>query len=364
MKISVIGAGNLGCILATKFSQNHDVILYKKDLEKSQYVYKKDMKVINKDTNTETFAKIKEITSSLQYAIENSNYIFITYPAFLFEELSKNITKYLTKEHHLIFIPGSGGAELWFKEATLKGCTITGLQRVHSVARIVEHGSITNEIGVRKELKIASIPNSYNKKIKPIIEKLFSIPVKLLDNYLNITLINSNPILHTGRLYSIFKDYSKGITYNKLPLFYENWDDESSKLLISLDLELQNLFKILNKYSFDMSGITPILEHYESTNYKELTNKITSINSLKGLTTPAVSTDKGFIPDLNSRYFTADFPFGLDILLAFAKTINTDCKNMKKVSDWYHDLTNTKASFTLKDFNINNIEDIISFYKK
>ena len=51
----------------------------------------------------------------------------------------------------------------------------------------------------------------------------------------------------------------------------------------------------------DMSGIIPILQHYESTNAVELMNKIKSIKGFKGLTTPSIQIHEGFFPDFNSR---------------------------------------------------------------
>lgn len=363
MKIGIIGGGNMGCVLATRFSQSHDVVLYTNLVDK-MHLYKKDMIVFCEDNNSSYRANIKCITSSLKELCEKSEFIFITFPSFLFEQLSKDILPYLTSAHHLIFVPGSGGAELFFKPALEKGVTISGLQRVHCVARIMEFGSLTKESGIKKELFLASIPSSINEKMCCVLEKLYCLPVRSLDSYLNITFINSNPILHTSRLYSLFKDYERVKEYNSIPLFYEEWDVESANLLIEMDNELFNIIDYLNNQGLSIHKIKPLLEYYESNNAFELSNKLRSIKAFKGLTTPVIIKDnKKYAPDFSSRYFTADFPFGLDILLSFSRFLDLKSQYLELVSNWYHSVTNSLIQFNLRDFGFNCLSDLISYYK-
>lgn len=363
MKIGIVGGGNMGCVLATRFSQAHDVVLYTNLLDK-KHLYKKDMTVYCEDNNSFYQAKIKCITSSLEELCMKAEYIFITFPSFLFKQLCHDMMPFLKKGHHLIFVPGSGGAELFFKPVLSKGVTISGLQRVHCVARILEFGSLTKESGIKKELFLASIPNSINKEMCNILEKLYSLPITPLNNYLNITFVNSNPILHTSRLYSIFKNYENIKEYDSLPLFYEDWDIESAKILIEMDKELFDMIHYLDKHGLSVCHIKPLLEYYESTNAIELSNKLSSIKAFKGLITPAIKNDKEkYIPDFSSRYFTADFPYGLDILLSFAKFLELKPKHLELVSNWYHQLTNTSFNFNLRDFDFLTLNDLISYYK-
>lgn len=365
MNIAIIGGGNMGCVLATRFSQNNKVILYVSNKNNELTLYKKNMHLFCEDTSTTMTAKIFSITDSLEDALKNVEYVFVTYPQFLFESLSKKMIPLLQENTHLIFIPGSGGAELWFQDALKKNCTITGLQRVHAVTRIIEKGKSVRESGVRKGgINIASIPSDYNAKAKDVLANLFEMNVNVLPNYLNITLINSNPILHTSRLYSLFQNFDLSTIYTRIPLFYEEWDIDSSKLLIKMDNELAQILQTLTKKGLDCSGIIPLLDHYESSNEIELTNKIRSINSFKGLQTPSVCVENGYIPDLNSRYFISDFPYGLDIILSFAKICNINCFYLDLVSKWYHKLTNTNVVFDLKDYKIMSLKHIVDFYSR
>ncbi len=363
-KITILGGGNMGSLLSVKFSQNNDVCLFLNSPYEKIEFYKNNMRVFNEDTNTYVYGKIRCITDNLEEAINFGEWIFVTFPSFLFEEFSKKIVPLLHHGQHLVGVPGSGGFELFFKNALDKGCSITGLQRVHSVARIITKGEEVRESGVRKNIRCASIPNSFNKEASNFLSEVYSIPTISLDNYLNVTLVNSNPILHTSRLFSIFKDVIQKKEYDKLPLFYEEWDLESSILLEKMDEELFSMINVLNRNGLVVNSISTLLEHYESKNADEMTKKLNSINSLKGLKTPYLINANGKMePDYNSRYFTADFPLGLDILLSFSHVLNIPCLNMKMVSDWYHSVTTSFKIFSLSDFKIMNIEDLIKFYK-
>lgn len=358
--ITVIGGGNFGSLLSAKFSQRNNVVLYTSQPNE----YTRELTVYQEDTDSYYHGKIIEITNDLEKAIQSAQWIFITYPPILFEAFAKQLLPLLRSGQHLVGVPGSSGFELFFRDALKCGCTITGLQRVHSVARIIERGKSVKESGVRNGLKCASLPRSFNEEAADFLSELYGIPVKPMDNYLNITLINSNPILHTSRLYSIFQDYETVHEYDSLPLFYEEWSLESSELMVAMDKELFQMIEILCSHGFSIYEITTLLDHYESTNESEMTEKIRSIKSLQGLTTPFVKEDNGkLIPDFHSRYFTADFPLGLDILLSFSSVLHTDCPNMKTVSDWYHRITKTENNFELKSFGIGNIDDLLKLYE-
>lgn len=327
----------MGSLLSVKFSKENDVTLFVSN--KKTKDYSKNMQAVNLDTDVVTAGDIKEITDDLEHAVENAEWIFITYPSFLFKDFSAKLVPLLKKGQHLVFVPGSGGAELFFREALNKGCTISGLQRVHCVARIKEKGVLVIEQGIRSSIAAASVPRCFNEEACEKLEELFKIKVKRLGCYLNVTFVNSNPILHTSRLYSVFKDFKSVKEYDCLPLFYEQWSNESSVLLEKADGELFEMIEFLKNEGLNVDSVTPLLEHYESENARQMTAKLNSIQSLKGLKTPYVVNDNGkFVPDLQSRYFKADFPFGLDILLAFAKLLKIETPNMETMSLWYHDI--------------------------
>ena len=361
MKITIIGGGAIGSVIAARFSQKNDCCLYISNRNNEISEFDKNFKVNIEDENKTIKAKLKLITSSIKEAIEFADYIFITYPTFLFKKLAEEMMPFL-KNKTLIFMPGAT-AEFAFKDALKYNCVIAGLQRVHAVARVIVRGKEAREAGKRKLLKVATLPNSKSSHVAGIVEKLFETRTEALPNYINVTLVNSNSILHTTRLYCIFKNYKTGKHYKKLPLFYENWDNKSSKTLIAADAELKRILEKASANGIDTSGIIPLLKHYESHDAKSLTKKINSIVSFRGIETPSTRDDNGFLPDFSSRYFVADFNYGLDVILQFAKILNIKCKKLSKISNWYHKITNSSAKFYLNDYNIASAKDLLGLYK-
>lgn len=123
-------------------------------------------------------------------------------------------------------IPGNGGGEAAFKPAIKKGAIVFGLQRVPSVARLVEYGKSVCTTGYRKTLYVAALPKKYTQQCCRIIADGLQMRCEQLPDYLNLTLTPSNLILHTTRLKTLFKDYIPGKTfYDSVPLFYEEWSD-------------------------------------------------------------------------------------------------------------------------------------------
>ena len=77
-----------------------------------------------------------------------------------------------------------------------------------------------------------------------------------------------------------------------------------------------------------------------------------------------IKSENGWIPDFKSRYFTADFPFGLAIIEEFANIVSVDVPNIHETMEWYKRVSGNKHYFKLSEFGLNTVNDIYSFYKK
>lgn len=243
-----------------------------------------------------------------------------------------------------------------------RGAIIFGLQRVPGVARLVEYGKCVRATGYRDQLYVAALPHDETERCCEIIEGILDIRTSPLPNYLNLTLTPSNPILHTTRLRTLYGDYHDGVVYDHVPLFYEEWSDESSHLLLHCDDEVQEICRRLSM--FDLTHVRSLRLHYESPTPEALTQKLRSIKSLHGLPSPTMSVEGGYIPDWNSRYFTADFPYGLSILVQIADLVGVEAPYMKATLDWYHEQTDHVLEFQFEQYGIHTLEDLIHFYSR
>lgn len=141
----------------------------------------------------------------------------------------------------------------------------------------------------------------------------------------------SNPLLHTSRLYTMFGGENEGKVYSRMQLFYEEWTEEAASLYIKMDEEFFRLLKVLPV----TEGYLPTaLDYYDSYDAKSLAEKLSSIKGFKGITSPMVKVDNGWVPDFSSRYFTEDFPYGLKYIWQLAHKEGISCPNIDKVYAW------------------------------
>ena len=152
-----------------------------------------------------------------------------------------------------------------------------------------------------------------------------------MDSYYEVSLSNSNPLLHPARLYTMWKDWHPGIVYDRNPFFYSDWTLEASELLIKMDCEFQALLRALN---IREDAIPTILDYYESSNPKSLAKKFHDIPAFKGILSPMVQTPEGFVPDFHSRYFTEDFPYGMRYIVETAAKVQAPIPTIDRVYQW------------------------------
>lgn len=357
MNITVVGAGNVGTQIATHCAEKgHSVIIYG---SKPQMI-NKELVVIDEKDRVIHKGIINKATNYEEEAFANADLVLITMPATMMKENAVKIEPFVKQGMLIGLIPGTGGGECAFKGCIAKGAVLFGVQRVPSVARLVEYGKCVRAVGYREELFAAALPNAETDRCCQVISGLLDMKTTALPNYLNISLTPSNPILHTTRLRVLFEDWKKGVLYKQVPLFYEEWCDKTSALLISCDEEVQELCRALK--CFDLSFVKSLKEHYQSYTIEEMTNKIRSITGFKGLTSPVIQVNGGYIPDLSSRYFLADFPFGLSILVQVADFVGMDVPHMRETLQWYYDLVSKSEEFRFEDYEINSMDDFVRFY--
>lgn len=359
MKITIVGGGNIGTQFAVHCAEKqHEVTVYTSSPE----LYDNHVNIIDENGNTTHEGVIRQATNDPQTALEDAELIIVTFPAMMMDEAAKLIYDYGKQDAMIGVVPGSGGSECAFKKCIERGNIFFGIERVPAIARLVTKGRTVKSTGYRSELHIASIPKTKVDVCCQIVQSIFDIPCAAIPNYLNLTLTPSNPILHTTRLRTIFRDYHDGVVYPSLPLFYEDWDDASSELLLACDDEVQAICRALP--DFQLNYVKSLREHYESPTVQAMTKKISGIEPFKGLKTPAIAVKDGFIPDLHSRYFTADFSFGLTIIRQIAKFSGTNTPNIDNTLLWYYSIAEEKKEFQYSDYKIVSIKELESLYLK
>lgn len=247
------------------------------------------------------------------------------------------------------------------------------MQRVPYICRIIQYGNSVRITGGRKTYKTAVLNYMDKIRVKEIFSAIWDAKIEMLHNFLEVSLTPSNPILHTSRLYTMAANNK---SFEKVPLFYEEWDIEASKVLLACDQELQ---QTISTYSIQLNGITPLGKYYESETAEQLTQKIRSIKAFKGLKAPVVPAGNKFTLDIHSRYFTEDIPYGLLFIKAFTQLSGQKTKNIDRILQWAENFmkknyldSNCNIDFSSEDIkslplpqnhNLYTAEDIYRVYQ-
>jgi len=337
VRIVICGGGNVAHVLAGLLSQNKGLeirVLTRKPPLWSEAIRVRD------DQGRITIGRPRLISSEAGEVIPGADLVILALPAYARAAVLETIAPHLSGNVWVGSFPGSGGFD-WIAQDALRGASasvaIFGAQRVPHISRIIRYGQEVFGSPKKEGIAIAAIPQSRGREIASILEDVLQMPVNCLNNFIEITLATSNPILHPARVYTLFHDYETGKFWQEPILFYEGWDDDASRLLIRMDREVHDIFA---RIPLDLSGISPLLKHYGVDDAQALTRKISGIASFRGIPTPMLETGDGFIPDYESRYFTEDIPFGLLIIKGVAAITGTATPAIDTVLVWAQEMMN------------------------
>ncbi len=283
------------------------------------------------DINSKTYhGKINLVTSNPQRALQGCEIVLLCLPGFAIKSELENIKPHLAPDTIVGSIVSSTGFFFFAHEVLGLGAKLFGFQRVPYIARTVEYGHSANLLGYKLQIAIAAENVDNAENLRATIENLFSTPTLLLGSHYEVSLTNSNPILHTGRLYTMFSNWD-GTPFDHNILFYKEWTNEASQMLIDMDNEFMTLLQHL---PMNPKAIPSLLDYYESTDAESLTRKITSIAAFQNILSPMKQEANGWVPDFESRYFSEDFPYGLRFIINLSKENNIAAPNLQKVFDW------------------------------
>lgn len=328
--ITICGGGSLGHVVAGWLSaRNHAIVNI---LTGRPEKWQSDIVV---DTPDEIIlnGKISKISNKVEDVIPESDVVLLCLPGYMIAKQLEVIKPFLNPSTYVGSVFSSTG--FFFEALNLLGNEqpLWGFQRVPFISRVNEYGKSAHLLGYKNSHNIAIENVSSSKKVEFAItlQDWFERPINVLHNYYEASLTNSNPLLHTSRLYTMFGNENEGKTFDRMVYFYEEWTEAAADLYIKMDEEFFRLLKVLPV----SEGYLPrVLDYYESHDAKSLAAKLSSIQGFKGITSPMKQTDKGWVADFESRYFTEDFPYGLRYIWQLAHEKGVECPNIDRVYEW------------------------------
>lgn len=324
----ICGGGSLGHVIAGYLGANTDVRVSM--LTQRPQLWKNDIEVHTPE-QTIIHGHIHTISSNPEDVIPQANIILLCLPGFAIKQQLQLIKPYVKSTTFVGSVFSSTGFFFNAMEILNEDVPLWGFQRVPFICRTREYGQSANLLGYKSNLNIAVERTDEKEDFRLLIEELFNTPVSMLNNFYEATLTNSNPLLHTSRLYTMFGASNEGRTFPRMILFYEEWTEEAAQLLIDMDEEF---FRLLEVLPVKPNYLPRILEYYESHDARSLAQKLSSIQGFKGITSPMKQTAQGWIPDFASRYFTEDFPYGLHFIWQLAKEKGIATPKIDMVYQW------------------------------
>lgn len=319
--ICICGGGALGMVVASVLSHMREVAVCMLTAHPQQW--SKSIETI--DSAGKVYQGVLEkVSDRAAEVIPQSDIILLCLPGFLIEKSLRQIAPFITNQAVGSIVSSTG---FFFQAHRIldHSASLFGFQRVPYIARVREYGHSADLLGYKQQLYMAT--ENLPADFEAMWSEWLQTPVAHMSNYLEASLSNSNPLLHPARLYGMWHGWN-GEAYKVQTLFYAEWDEYSSDIYIAMDQEFQ---KLCSKVGVK---IPSVLDYYESTDAISLTRKLRSIVAFQTIKAPMKQTAEGWIPDFESRYFTEDFPYGLQIIKDLAQAHHIKTPMIDRVLTW------------------------------
>jgi len=332
--VCITGAGNAAHVFIPYFvKQGFEVTVFASFKDEAERLQKGcdengGITIFDRQDPSNTFeykGMPKAISKHAVDVVPQADYIIAALPSFAIGPTLTAIKDHL-KEGSIIFVlPGMGGADFVAKEV-LKNelasgkTTMAGVVPMPLNCRITDFGKRVELSALKQTYDVATLPSRNAGVAARAFQSLLNKPTNVIGNYAGINLHCSNPNLHPGRLYRMWKGYKEGTVYPENPLFYEAWDDESTEWLMKINDERLNIWKtIVEKYpETGALNQVPHMFHYIKAIYgpqvkdpSTFTTAIRTCDGYKGFRCPMKEVEGGWVPDFANRYFTEDLPEGV-----------------------------------------------------
>lgn len=335
-RICICGGGSLAHVCAGVLASRPDVEV--RILTRRPELWSPTLTITDPD-GREYRGTLACVSSDVVEVLRDCDIVLLCLPGYAIEPTLQNLALHLDAHTVVGSIVSSTGFFFAAHRLLPPQTPLFGFQRVPYIARTQEYGRSAHLLGYKARLAVA-IENVENPEaLRSAIEDLWQTPTAFLGSHYEASLTNSNPILHTGRLYTMWHTWDGKTPYDRCPLFYREWTDEASEQLIAMDTEFMSLLAHL---PVTPGAIPPLLEYYDSHDAPSLTRKIRSIAAFSTIPSPMLQTEEGWYPDFGSRYFTEDFPYGLHHIVRLASEHNIAAPHLTEVYRWGMDVINRR----------------------
>lgn len=291
------------------------------------------------------------ITNSPQLVIPEADIVILTVPSHHQASWLRFISAYLSSSKTVFIgaIPGINGFD-WLAEQFFKNnpnIVIWGMKDVPHIAWGLEPGTKVCFGGEKSALFIAfhRRENESNKKqLHKLLSRLYSAPISILDNYLEITLTPANPIMHSSVIYGLIGPYAQWHNdYFESPICWWNDCTElSTYYLQRCDEERLSICRhLIDNLGIPLVTVKSLIDELREVYPKQISNTKTLWSILRtneayhGIQLPLIKhKQSGWSFNKQHRVFQEDIVYGLSLLVHLGEHLNIPLPYTNEIYTW------------------------------
>lgn len=301
----------------------------------------------------EISARLDAVSDDPAAILGDADIVVITVPAHVRPALLARIAPHLPshKKVYLGAIPGFCGFD-WLAQKELSGqsnVVIWGMKDVPHTAYELQPGVSVRMGGAKSTLYVATHARESEADrlhLQMLLQKLYSAPVELLHNYLEITLTPGNPIMHSSVVYGLVGPYGQwhNHAFSSPLCWWTECPDLGAYFLERSDAESQALCQaIAQQLHIDLSSVKPLKEEILEAYGDQIRDPRTMLSVLRtnqaydaiqAPLVPAQGMAGRYVIDKNSRAFHEDVAYGLALLVEMAKRLNVPLPHIEEIFHW------------------------------
>ena len=194
MRICICGGGNLGHVCAGFLAnRGHQVSILTTKPERWSQI----LEIVAPDGSFE--GKLAQVSSQPQEVIPQAEIVLICLPGFAIHDELTKIKPHLSKNCLVGTVVSSTGFFFEAFKVLPADIALFGFQRVPFISRTIEYGQKAELKGYKESLHVAIEQTEDKESVRVVLEQLFEKPVTIADSFYEVSLSNSNPILHPSR---------------------------------------------------------------------------------------------------------------------------------------------------------------------
>ncbi|MBC7542237.1 MAG: NAD/NADP octopine/nopaline dehydrogenase family protein [Candidatus Sericytochromatia bacterium] len=286
------------------------------------------------------------VTADPAAVIPESQLVLFCVPTHVQPALLERVVPHMTNGTLLGAIPAVGGFH-WLAQQALarhdKQAVVFGMVSIPWMCKVVQQGQEVRILGAKQVNGIATLAQDRVQHVADLMAALTGAAAFDLGSFLQITLNPGNQLLHPGIMYSLFRDWQgEALPWAEAPLFYEGLSEAGAGILSDLSDELQAIRAAVEaaQPGLSLEAVLPLQMSVLGT-YGDLIPDQTSLRTIiasnpayAGIRTPMRAVAGGLVPELNSRFFHEDVPFGLVVLRSLAQLGGVATPKLDMILTW------------------------------